>query len=455
MGKLFKNLGLLLLSTAIVLTALGILVQNYMQSREFIEKISSNFSDSIGGEVSVDSAQINLLRGISLHQVLIRSGDEQPHDFLSVELALMKYNPLALLMKKVELTAIQLESPRLSFSQSQDGNWWLPRPEDGTLPVLDTGLLAFQVILQDLSLNQGAVTVTRKDGAVVLRAENIDIEGTLKSSELGTEASGALTIEKTRMGKHFMIQNMQSPIEYKDEVLKIPTLTGNAYDGTATGSIEIDLRIGGPEFMIALNLDQLNLAQLIKDFQGQSQWLDGKLTTSCRINGRFEAPELLQGTGTLMITEGTLSGFAFLKELSQLFPDQKFPETNFDSITGNYKIAEKKLTIYNLEAVSKDVQLTGAGTISVNRELNIDMRLSLSPEFTALLEPETAAQFNLRDDQFSTITFSLAGTLDEPKSNLIEKLKQNAELQKQSTPEPPAPPVDSSNPASPEAVPAS
>jgi len=85
MGKLFKNLGLLLLSAAIVLTALGILVQSYMQSREFIEKISQSFSDSIDGTVSVKSADINLLRGFSLEQVLVLSGDQPPLPFLSVE----------------------------------------------------------------------------------------------------------------------------------------------------------------------------------------------------------------------------------------------------------------------------------------------------------------------------------------------------------------------------------
>jgi|GEM_PF-868358 len=443
MGKLFKNLGLLLLSAAIVLTALGILVQSYMQSREFIEKISQSFSDSIDGTVSVKSADINLLRGFSLEQVLVLSGDQPPLPFLSVEHSVLTYNPFSLFLKKLELTSIQLEHPKLSFTQAPDGNWWLPRPEADTTPVVDTGLLAFEMILKDIALNNGIVTVTRKDGAVVLDAHDISIDGSLKASELGIESSGELAIANTRMGKHFTIRNMKSPVTYKDEVLTIPSLTGTAYGGTATGSIEIDLRIGGPEFSITLNLGKLDLAQLITDFQGQSQWLDGKLTTTCEVTGRLEDPELLQGTGTMQITEGTLSGFAFLKELVQLFPDQKFPETSFENITGNYKIAEKKLTIYNLEAVSGNVQLTGTGTISIKRELNLDMRLSLSPEFTALLSPETAAKFNQREDEFSTITFTVTGTLDEPESNLIEKLNQNAELNKSNTQESPANPESS------------
>lgn len=435
MGKLFKNLGLLLLSTAIVLTALGILVQNYMQSREFIEKISQSFSDSIGGNASVKSADINLLRGFSLEQVLIESSGETPEPFLAVERSILTYNPLALFLKKLELTSIQLEKPSLSFIQASDGNWWLPHPEEDITPVLDTGLLAFQLLLKDLSLNDGIITVTNKNDSVILNAENIGIDGSLKASELGIEATGELAITKTRMGKYFIINEMESQIHYKDQVLSLPSLTGTAYDGKAAGSIEIDLRLGEPEFTIALNLEKLDLAQLITDFQGQSQWLDGNLTTQCRIEGRFEAPELLQGTGTLEITEGTLSGLVFLKELGQLFPNQTFPETNFDSITGNYKIAEKKMTIYNLEAVSENVELTGTGTISINRELNIDMRLSLSPEFTAMMNPEISSQFNLRNDDFSTITFTVAGTLDEPKSNLIEKLRQNAELKQNSAPE--------------------
>jgi uncharacterized protein involved in outer membrane biogenesis len=447
MRKLFKNLGLLILSAAIVLTALGILVQNYMQSREFIEKISESFSESIGGEISVESVDINLLRGFSLDQILLQSGSEPPETFLKVDTALLTYNPFELFLKKLELSSIRLEQPELSFTQTQDGSWWLPRTTQDTHPVLDTGWLTFELLLKDITLNDGTVTVTRKDGAVILQSENIDIEGHLQASEIGTQASGQLFIKKTRMGKHFIIQDMESRITYKDEVLTIPNLTGNAYGGTASGSIEIDLRIGGPEFTIALNLEDLELARLITDFKGKSQWLDGKLSTLCRITGRFEAPELLQGTGTLSISEGTLSGFGFLQELSQIFPEQRFPETTFDSITGNYKIAARKLTIYNLEAVSEDVQVTGAGTVSLNRELNIDMRLTLSPQFIALLPAEKVSQFNQRSDGSSTITFTLSGTLDEPKSNLIEKLKLNQQLNQS---QPSEPPVTATQPQNPE-----
>ncbi|MEM6885256.1 MAG: AsmA-like C-terminal region-containing protein [Verrucomicrobiota bacterium] len=449
MGKFFKNIGLLLLSTAIVLTALGILLQNYMQSREFIEKISQSFSDSFGGTVSVQSTDINLLRGFSLDQVLVLSSDDPPQEFLAVEHSVLTYNPFALFLKKLELSTIQLEGAELSFTQAPSGNWWLPRPTADTTPVLDTGLLAFEMILKDISLNQGVVTVIRKDGALVLDAHGINIEGSLKAREVGIESSGQLAIANTRLGKYFAIRDMTSPVTYENEVLTIPSLSGKAYDGSATGSIEIDLRIGGPEFTITLNLEQLDIAQLITDFQAKSQWLDGKLTTSCKVSGYFEDPELLQGTGTLQITEGTLSGFTFIKELAQLFPNQSFPETNFDSITGNYKIAEKKLTIYDLEAISQDVQLTGTGTISSSRELNLDMRLSLSPDFTALLASETAAKFNQRDDEFSTITFTVTGTLDEPESNLIDKLNQNAELKQTAPPEQPVENSDETPPPAP------
>lgn len=429
MGNLFKNLGLLFLSTAIVLTALGILVQNYMQSREFIEKISQSFSETTGGSIEVESLNINLLRGGSLNEVQVLSDRPSPQPFLTVEKSLLTYNPLALFMKKLELNSIVLEQPTLSFTQASNGSWWFPRAGKKTRPVLDTGFMAFEIVLKDFSLKDGNVTAVRKAGETVLQAEGIDIEGSLKASEVGIESSGNLSIDSTRLGNHFTIHEMSSPFNYQDEVLTIPRLTGSAYGGNAAGSIEIDLRVGGPEFSIALNLENLDVAEVISDFQGKNQWLDGKLTTLCRIEGRFEAPELLQGTGTLKINEGTLSGFGFLKELAQLFPDQSFPETRFDTITGNYKIAEKILTIYDLEAVSADVQLTGTGTIDVSRELNIEMRLSLSETFTDLMKPETAAQFSKRNDGFSTITFTLSGTLDQPNSNLMQKLRENAERQ--------------------------
>ncbi|MEM1158100.1 MAG: AsmA-like C-terminal region-containing protein [Verrucomicrobiota bacterium] len=405
-----------------------------MQSDEFIEKICQSFSDSIGGTVSVESAEINLLRGFSIDHVSILSGNDPPQQFIAIEHSVLAYNPFAMFLKKLELTKIQLEEPELFLTQSAAGNWWLPRPAANATPVLDTGLLAFEMILKDIVLSNGVATVTRKDGAVVLYANDINIEGSLKASEVGIESSGDLAITNTRLGRHFTIRNMTSPVTYKDEVLTIPGLNGTAYGGTAAGSIEIDLRIGGPEFAITLNLEQLDVAELIADFQAKSQWLDGKLTTTCRVEGQFEDPELLQGTGTMKITEGTLSGFAFIKELALLFPNQNFPETSFESITGNYKIAEKRLTIYDLEAVSPNVQLTGTGTVSAHRELNLDMRLSLSPDLTNLLEPGTAAKFNQREDKFSTITFTVTGTLDEPVSNLIEKLNQNAALKEISAP---------------------
>lgn len=422
MRQLFKNVGLLLLSMALVFTALGILLQNYMQSPGFIEKISQSFSEFLDGELEVESAEINLLRGVALNEVSVSPSESSSEPFLQVDGAYLNYNLLGLFTRKLQLDMIRLRKPVLTFAQTREGTWWFPKTKATERAEFDTGLLTFEIILDDFALNNGQILIVQKAGTVLLESNGIGVEGTLLANERGISAEGNLTLNQLLFGSYFEITGIRGNLIYKNEVLTIPNLTGKTYEGTASGTIKIDLRIGDPEFSLAFNLADLNLAKLISAVYEGSSPLQGRLSTVCQLEGTFEQPEKIHGTGTLKVENGRLADLDFFKDLNELFREKELPEARFTDISGSYKIANKILTVYNLEAVGEEIQLTASGTVTAKGEINFDMRLTLTPKMANLLPTEIAERWNLRDDGTRTITFNLFGSLSKPRSNFREKL---------------------------------
>jgi hypothetical protein len=85
-------------------------------------------------------------------------------------------------------------------------------------------------------------------------------------------------------------------------------------------------------------------------------------------------------------------------------------------------VGDQKITFYELEARSKDLSLTGTGYVGFDRKLDFDVLLILSPELAAQIPASSQTRFGKRENGSRTLTFKLTGTLDNPLSNLSEKL---------------------------------
>ncbi|MGF1678711.1 MAG: AsmA-like C-terminal region-containing protein [Candidatus Methylacidiphilales bacterium] len=426
MRVLIKNLFLLVCSTTLVFFGLGWLVQNYMQSEEFIEKISRSASETLGGSLHIDHTKVELLRGVTFFKVTLDRDPPLPHPLVEMDYLRIRYNPFKLLLGEMELPLIRLEKPRLHFQQTPQGDWWWLRSFGEAHPTFDAGWVTFRVLLNDFATRDGSVLITLSDGRSIFHADGIVVEGDLLASDAGNDARGRLHVIETRLGSRFLVSGLHGDLRFKDNLLTMPNFSGQTYGGQVSGNVEVDLRDANPEFQMNLNLTNLDIPTLVEQWGGSESWMQGKLQAFARIEGNFKQPELMQVIGNLNVNQAVLNRFSFLKDVEPILPSGTLAEVTFERISGNYKISEKILTLYDIEAVSSSLQLTGSGTVTLSGDLNLDMRLLLGPERTRSIPSEMLARFTPRNDGFYSITFKLSGTLEKPLSNLPAKLDPTA-----------------------------
>jgi len=436
MRKLLKNMGLLLLSLAIVLTLLGNAIQNYMQSREFIEKISDSVGEFLLADIQVEKTTIRLLKGISIRGISINPPEVSESPFLKITAINAEYRPSVLPARRLEFTKIQLAEPVLRFRQLETGDWWLPSPTSGDGPALGSGLLRFEVILNDFWLRNGIIQVINDRESLFVDARKLDIDGTLTARDSGSFATGSVSLDSLSLGEHFQLRDLTGDIRYENEVLRISHLEAVPYGGTATGLIELDLRLGDPEFNMALQLTEMDLRALMTDLglvPSNNNSMEGRANIVCQFEGGFEQPELFRGTGTFRVQEASLPDLPMVRYLQPFFREGELPDFRFREMAGNFKVSDKQLTLYSLEALGEDLQLACSGILNFNRKIDLDLRLTLSAHTAARVLPSERASWIERADGALTLTFKLTGTLDEPLSNFPQPRGTDTQTSTQSS----------------------
>ncbi|NJL72023.1 MAG: AsmA-like C-terminal region-containing protein [Candidatus Competibacteraceae bacterium] len=84
-------------------------------------------------------------------------------------------------------------------------------------------------------------------------------------------AQGELAIGKLVAGTALTLTGLQSPVVMEGDRIDLPSITGKAYSGTATGKAGVDLSAAANSFYMALQLERMNLAELMAGMQAGAE----------------------------------------------------------------------------------------------------------------------------------------------------------------------------------------
>ncbi|NJK90379.1 MAG: AsmA family protein [Blastochloris sp.] len=306
--------------------------------------------------------------------------------------------PLSLLKNTVEINTIRLNEPQIHFEQYPDGRWRLPgkATEEARQMTLKTGIFRFNILLKKFLLNEGKVRVSNAAKEILFAAEGVNVLGELQLLNHLNDAKGTLSIRQLQLGSKLHFTDTRSPFEFADSVLKLNELKGHVHGGTYEGAAQLNTGVGGPGFLLNLSLREVDLASLLPDLSSGNNLLQGLLQLQVQLAGDLNQPLLMQGTGSMQIGRARLTGIPALDKLGTMLKLPQIRETEFESIQGNYKVADQRVTFYELEAKSPDLQMTGSGFLGFDRKLDMDVLLILSAKLAAQIPPEAPGSLFLR-----------------------------------------------------------
>lgn len=417
---------LVLLALCLILSIAGAVgwAHYYLNSPRMGEKIRKIIAQRFFTHLEFSKAEINLWSGLKVTQAKLFTEEERSREFVSLNYARLEYAPLSLLNNTIEIETVHLNAPTIQFQELENGLWNYPRHAATALPELTfrTGIFRFNILLRDLLIDQGRILILSAKKETLFEAQGVGLNGQLEFISNKNDARGTLTIKSLQFGPYVQMTQAQSPFEYADSVLKLPKLSSSVHGGTCSGAAQINTGIGGPTFMIDLILREVNLSDMLKGTLKNSEFIQGQLQLMLQLTGSMNEPLFMQGTGSLNIGQAKLNGVVALEKLGAMLNLAQLRYNQFDSIRGSFKVSDQKITFYELEAKSKDITFTGTGTIGFDRKIDFDVLLILSPEMARQIPTASESKFGKRENATRTITFKLSGTLDEPESNLSDKL---------------------------------
>jgi hypothetical protein len=164
------------------------------------------------------------------------------------------------------------------------------------------------------------------------------------------------------------------------------------FDGTLTGRLRLDTAGATPQASLAAEVAELDAAQ-VAAFAGSDGVLTGRLAGQLALEARGVTSDAVfqsaRGRTTVAVTEGTLPGLDLVGPVILAFgkPDPSKPIESsraFSRLGGTFTLANGVLQSDDLALDSRDVDLTGRGTLRVAGAVaDVRANLTLSEALTA------------------------------------------------------------------------
>jgi len=197
-------------------------------------------------------------------------------------------------------------------------------------------------------------------------------------------------------------------------------LSAQLYKGSLDLSSELNLADPDISYTALLSLKDIDLSLLKEDTAWKDKNTSGKLNVSASLAGRGRDTSRLEGTANLAMSAGNLLEVNVLKDLGKVL----FPGTSdkivFNMASGDFEIAESKVSTRNLKFSSDEVEFTLEGNFDFQGNLN----------FNAMLRPTSVSEkkqaesigdmvASILGEVQKYIVVKVTGTFQEPKYKVV------------------------------------
>jgi hypothetical protein len=224
-------------------------------------------------------------------------------------------------------------------------------------------------------------------------------------------------------------------------------LTALIGEQTVPLNVTVDDLSGAPRYRVRANAEKADVDALVKALTGTGGTLTGALTSNMSVEGPLggtqSALETLAGDCSLDIREGRMRGVSLLRHSMERLGAlgdvalalgaakggktlQRFYEDDFESITGNFRIAAGKARTDDLKLVYRHYTVDLKGLYGLlDSGLDFSGKLTIDPEVTAaMVEPAAGSTEPPAETPGRRRVIPLAhvgGTLTEPRVSITRE----------------------------------
>lgn len=459
----FGRLALILIGGLSLFGAVVFLALNlYVQSQGIQARIQQELRQRFGATLKIGRISVTPWSGLKLSDITIAQGTGGTGgNFLEAKNFGLRVAFFSLFSRRLVIKEVSLVSPNVVWPQNADGKWRLPdlrgersekgpnvaaAPESSSPQASENTGAPLQSAAISAPEKRPAFHVERKANAPAafvseihkVRLTNGNFRFVGRSNEpvanfegVGFRAAitnastlhGNARVARVSVRDRFFLQQLKSPLRYDANGLDLSQISARLGGGDVTGRFTMEPEMDESPFRVEIEFRNVQADQIITDAGGSSGVLQGKLEGSLQTEGKTTDSDALGGEGEIFLKDGQLRQYSLLVTLGQLFQIEELTQLHLDQAEAKYHLAPGVVTIDELILRSANIHLSATGTVSFRGKLHLNSRLAINEKIRAQLFKAIRTNFQPTEEPgYSAVDFEVSGTLERPKTNLLEKV---------------------------------
>lgn len=454
------RLVLILIGGLSILGAVVLLAVNlYVQSQGTQARIQRELRQRFGANLNIGRISVTPWNGLKLSGITIAQG-AAGGNFLEAENFGLRIAFLSLFSKRLVFKEVSLVRPKVVWPQNADGKWRLPdlrsepraegkpagaaagvetpspqaEKENGPVgfstqplppPVMPPekktkSPTEFASEIHKISLIDGTFRFLDRSNNPVANFEGVGFRASVSSA---SALHGNARVAKVSLRDRFFLQQFKSPVRYDDNGLDLSQVSAHTGGGDIKARFSIQPETAESPFHVEMKFRNVEADQIIMEAGGPGGTLQGKLEGTLTADGKTTDPDALAGTGEVTLHNGQLRQYSLLVALGQIFQIEELTQLHLEQANAKYRLAPGVVNIDELVLRSANIRLSATGTVTFRGKLHLNSRLAIDEKVRGQLFKPLRANFQPTDEPgYSAVDFEIGGTLDRPKTNLLEKV---------------------------------
>jgi type II secretion system protein N len=450
---------LILIAGLSILGAVVLLAVNlYVQSQGTQARIQRELRQRFGANLSIGRISVTPWSGLRLSDITIAQGASGNGNFLEAENFGLRIAFFSLFSKRLVFREVSLVNPNVVWPQNAEGKWRLPdlRSEKGEkvaepklknpspteaesepspepvtpAPAKEASeaisdkkvktATEFASEIRKITLSDGSFRFLDRANALVANFEGVGFRASVTSP---SALHGNARISRVSVRDRFFLQELKSPVRYDSGGLNLSQISAKTGGGEISGRFSIQPETDESPFHIETKFRNVQADQIISEAGGPTGVLQGKLEGNLGVDGKTTDPEALSGAGELILHDGQLRQYNLLVALGQIFQIEELTQLHLEQANAKYHLTPGLVNIDELVLRSANIRLSATGTVSFRGKLHLTSQLAINDKIKSQLFKPMRANFKpTTDPGYSAVDFEVSGTLDRPKTNLLEKV---------------------------------
>ncbi|HWY50828.1 MAG TPA: AsmA-like C-terminal region-containing protein [Chthoniobacterales bacterium] len=458
----FGRLTLILIGGLSIFGAVLFLALNlYVQSQGTQARIQQELRQRFGATLKIGRVSVTPWSGLKLSGITIAQGTTGTSgNFLEAKNFGLRIAFFSLFSRRLVIKEVSLVSPNVVWPQNADGKWRLPdlrpeRPENSPKNIVaatssaeesekaetpsETRVTAkpskqpmppperkaivpgaFISEIHKVSLINGNFRFLGRTSEPVANFEGVGFRAAVSNA---SSLHGNARVAKVSLRERFLLEQLKSPLRYDVNGLDLSQISAHLGGGDITGQFTMQPETEESPFRVEMKFRGVQADQIITEAGGPSGVLQGKLEGSLQTEGKTTDPDALTGNGEVFLHDGQLRQYNLLVALGQLFQIEELTQLHLDQAEAKYHLAPGVVTIDELVLRSTNIRLSATGTVSFRGKLHLSSRLAINEKVRAQLFKPIRTNFQPTEEPgYSAVDFEVSGTLERPKTNLLEKV---------------------------------